>query len=198
MKKVKSVEEFFSNLEAWHSELSVLRSVLLSTELKEEVKWGIPTYVLNGKNVVAFSGFKNHFALWFFNGSFLTDKAKVLVNAQEGKTKGLRQWRFTAEADIDREALLVYILEAIENQKQGKEIKPDKKMSVVIPDELKEAIASDEELFESFDALTKGRQKEYCNYITEAKREATKVKRLQKIIPMIKNGVGLNDKYKKS
>ncbi len=169
MEKVKSVDEFFLNLQSWNDELSALRTVLLETELKEDIKWGIPTYVLGGKNIVSFAGFKNHFALWFFNGAFLTDSTNVLTNAQEGKTKALRQWCFKTKEDINVKLLLSYVLEAIENQKEGKVIAPVKNTNVDIPCELKDALDSDTQLLKCFNSLTKGRQKEYCNYISEAK-----------------------------
>lgn len=130
-----------------------------------------------------------------FNGSFLTDPKNVLINAQEGKTKGMRQLRFQSEEDINQEIVMQLLLEAIDNQKQGKEIKPEKK-KLEIPDELKEALSNSSELSEAFDSLSPGKQKEYSEYITEAKRTETRLKRLEKITPMILNGAGLNDKYK--
>ena len=119
----------------------------------------------------------------------------MLINAQEGKTKGLRQWRFSDADKLDKDLLLSYIKEAIQNQKEGKEIKPEKK-PLIIPDELKEALASDTLLYEAFETLNPGKQKEYAEYIEEAKREETKMKRLDKIKPVILEGIGLNDQYK--
>lgn len=191
----KTVEEYLSKHPEYHKELTLLRKILNNTELEETVKWGIPSYTIKGKNVVGIGAFKSYVGLWFYNGSFLKDAQKVLINAQEGKTKGMRQLRFESFADIDEKLITQYVLEAIENQKQGKEIKPEKKPAV-IPDELKEALSKDSHLSEAFDELTPGKQKEYGEYIAEAKRAETKMKRLEKIIPMILEGVGLNDKYK--
>lgn len=191
----KTVEEYLSKHPEYHKELTLLRKILNNTELEETVKWGIPSYTIKGKNVVGIGAFKSYVGLWFYNGSFLKDAQKVLINAQEGKTKGMRQLRFEKFADIDEKLITQYVLEAIENQKQGKEIKPAKKPAV-IPDELKEALSKDSHLSEAFDELTPGKQKEYGEYIAEAKRAETKMKRLEKIIPMILQGVGLNDKYK--
>jgi uncharacterized protein YdeI (YjbR/CyaY-like superfamily) len=119
-----------------------------------------------------------------------------LVNAQEGKTKALRQMRFTSINDIDKNVVLHYIKEAIENQKSGKEVKPDRtKNETVIPDELQQILNEDTNLLENFKSLTPYKQREYCEHIASAKREATKLSRLEKITPMILNGVGLHDKY---
>ena len=107
----------------------------------------------------------------------------------------MRQLRFQSEEEIDDSMVMQLLLEAIENQKQGKEIKPEKK-KLEIPDELKEALSNSSELSEAFDSLTPGKQKEYAEYISEAKREETRLKRLEKITPMILSGVGLNDQYK--
>ncbi len=197
MEKVKSVDEFFNNLKLWNAELSVLRSVLQSTELEEELKWGIPTYTIKGKNVVSISGFKKYFGLWFVQGVFLRDTSKVLINAQEGKTKALRQWRFKTLEDIDVKLLNSYILEAIQNQKEGKESTVIRGGAFLIPSKLKDELNENVVLQSNFNLLTKGKQKEYCTYVSEAKKEITQIKRVQKIIPMINELIGLNDKYKK-
>lgn len=192
---VKNVAEYLAKHPNYEHGLTRLRSIIVKTELVETIKWGMPTYTINGKNVVGLGAHKSYFGLWFFNGSFLTDPKNILINAQEGKTKGLRQLRFTSVEEIHEEVVMQLLLEAIENQKQGKEIKPEKK-ALVIPDELKEALSSDSDLSQAFDRLTLGKKKEYAEYITEAKRSATKHKRLEKITPMILSGVGLNDRYK--
>ena len=195
MEMSKTVEEYFSKHPEYEKELYLLREIIRQTELVETVKWGIPTYTINKKNVVGIGAFKSYVGLWFFNGSFLKDAKKLLINAQEDKTKGLRQMRFSKVEEIDQKIIHTYLLEAIENQKQGKEIKPEKK-PLIIPDELKEALSSDSQLSEAFDSLTPGKRKEYAEYISDAKQVKTKHSRLQKITPMIKSGVGLNDRYK--
>lgn len=96
----------------------------------EKIKWGGIVYVLNGKNVIGIGGFKNYFTIWFFNGVLLQDKKHLLVNAQEGVTKSLRQWRFTSIEEVDEAAVLDYIKEAIENEKQGKTNKPENKIPI--------------------------------------------------------------------
>ncbi|MCK8481641.1 YdeI/OmpD-associated family protein [Psychroserpens algicola] len=197
MKKVYSVEEYIETNPHYEEELRLLRDIINTTELEETVKWSMPTYCLNGKNVLGIGAFKQHFCLWFHQGVFLKDEHNLLINAQENKTKALRQMRFETKADINKTAVLTYVKEAIENQRLGKEIKPTRKVKdVVIPEELKTALQSNTTLDTSFNALTPGKQREYCEYISEAKREATKISRLEKITPMIIQGIGLHDKYK--
>ncbi|MGC9352756.1 MAG: YdeI/OmpD-associated family protein [Mariniphaga sp.] len=123
-------------------------------------------------------------------------KEKVLVNAQKGVTKSLRQWRFTSLEEIDEKKILEYIHEAIEIEQKGLKIKPEKFKPAEAPKLLTDALVADEKLDSAFGKLTPGKQKEYILYIKEAKQEATKIKRLEKIKPMILEGVGLNDKYK--
>mgnify|MGYP000159147618 CR=1 FL=1 len=195
MKMAKTPEEDISWNEEYRPLLEKLRSILQSTVLEEKMKWGIPTYCLKNKNVAGIGAFKSYAGLWFFNGVFLSDPANVLINAQEGKTKGLRQWRFETIDAIDEKLVRTYIEEAIQNQKEGKEFKPEKK-PLIVPDELKEALASDGLLSEVFDSMSLSCKREYAEYIAEAKRPETKQKRLKKIIPMIREKVGLNDKYK--
>ena len=198
MKKATSVEEYIENNAHFSDALNTLRELILSTNLDEAIKWSAPVYSYNGKNVIGLAAFKKHFCLWFFNGVFLKDKNNLLVNAQEGKTKALRQMRFENLDDIDKPIVLAYIKEAIENQKLGKEIKPVRttKKDITIPDLLKNEINTSIDFSNAFKDLTLSKQREYCNYIIDAKREPTKIKRLDKIKPMILNGIGLHDKYK--
>ena len=197
MKKVNSVEEYIESHEQLVEALTILRTIINSTEIEETLKWSSPVYTINGKNVLGLGAFKHHFGLWFFNGVFLKDEKKLLVNAQEGKTKALRQMRFTSMHDIDNNTVLAYVKEAIENQKLGKEIKVDRsKKETIIPVELKQELNKDISYSSSFNNLTPYKQREYSKYIETAKREATKISRLEKIKPMILQGVGLNDKYK--
>jgi len=190
----QKVDAFIAKQTKWKEKLQQLRVVFQKTELTEEVKWGKPTYTIDGKLVAAMADFKNHMALWFHQGVFLNDKQNKLINAQEAKA--LRQWRFEEDDKIDSALVLEYIIEAIGNAKAGKELKPVKKKEVSIPEIFKNAMARDKILKESYNKLTPGRQREYAEYIGEAKREATQQTRLEKCGVMIKQGVGLHDKYK--
>lgn len=190
------VTAYIAKKEQWSKELTLLRTIINELPLEETVKWGAPTYTYQGKNIIGIAGFKNYFGIWFFQGGLLKDEANVLMNAQEGKTQAMRQWRFHTQEEVDVNLLKAYILEAIENQKAGKEIKPNRTKPLVIPPELQEVMSSNDNFKVAFEELTKGKQREYADHISEAKREATKLKRIEKIIPMVLRGVGLHDKYK--
>jgi len=134
--------------------------------------------------------------MWFFNIVFLKDEKNLLQKAHE-TTKGLRQMRFESVADIDENAVLSYVKEAIENQKLGKVIKVERKGAmVIVPTELKTALNDNSVFNDAFKFLTPGKQRKYAEYIETAKREETKLSRIEKITPMIVKGVGLNDKYR--
>lgn len=195
MKKTHSVEDYIKKNNHFNEALTILRHIINTTELEETVKWSAPVYTLNNKNVIGLGAFKSHFGIWFFNGVFLKDEYNLLINAQEEKTKALRQMRFKSVNEIDKNIVLAYVKEAIENQKLGKEIKPDRsKKETIIPQELKAVLVNN--LKTSFENLSSYKQREYCEYISSAKRESTKQNRLNKIKPMILQGIGLNDKYK--
>ena len=196
MEMATSVEEYFEKHPKWGKELVRLRSILLQTEFVETLKWGIPTYTINKKNVVSIAAFKNYVGLWFTNGSFLNDDHQKLINANEGKTKGMRQWRFNAIDEIEERLILEYAYEAIQNQKDGKEIKINRNKPLDIPVELQTVLNENSELKNFFEGFTKSKKREFAEYISSAKREATKKSRLEKIIPMILSGVGLHDKYR--
>ncbi len=179
----------------WAEELQLLHECLSHPDLEVGIKWGIPTYMLKGKNVVGMAAFKNHCALWFTHGVFLSDPAGVLHNAQEDKTRGMRLWRIEKGDKIAPALVKAYVAEAVENQRQGKEIKPQRK-KLELPEELKTAFAKKAELKAAFKALTPGKQREYAEHIASAKRAATRQSRVEKATPMIITGIGLNDKYK--
>lgn len=190
-----SVDNYIRKHGKWGSGLKLLRKIVIDTPMEETIKWGAPVYTYNGKNVLGITAFKNHFGIWFFQGALLSDKKGLLQNAQEGKTQAMRHLKFKDVSEIDENLVKEYVLEAIENQKLGKVIKPQKK-PLIIPDELKEALSKSSELAGAFDKLTRGKKRDYAEHIETAKREETKQTRLKKIIPMIKKGIGLNDKYK--
>ena len=193
---VKSAEEYIAKHPEWESELRELREMILTTDVEETIKWGAPVYTVNGKNVVAIAAFKNHCAVWFYQGALLKENTAILENAQEEKTKALRQVRIEKGQNIPVSELRKYVEEAIQNQKEGKEIKPVRNKEIEVPIELSGAFEKDPILKTAFEDLTPGKQREYCEHIAEAKRDSTKKSRLEKIIPMIQQGKGLYDKYK--
>ena len=179
----------------WEEEILLLKSIIDKTELIETTKWGGPVFVYEKKNIIGLGGFKDYFAIWFFNGVFLKDDKKKLINAQEDKTKSLRQWRFTSKEEVNEKEVLDYILEAIENEKQGKIIKPAKK-EAIISELLEKEMSQNPALAEAFQKFSPYKQYEFLEYIETAKQEKTKLSRIEKIIPMILENVGLNDKYR--
>ncbi|PCJ98401.1 MAG: hypothetical protein COA50_02550 [Flavobacteriaceae bacterium] len=198
MDKTKNIAAYYEEQHRYKKSVSILRQLTLQTNLVETYKWNFPTYTLNNKNVLSICKFKNHFGIWFFNGVFLKDQKNVLENAQEGKTHSMRQWKFNTIADIDKVTVISYIIEAIENQKKGLAIAPKRieKKSIEIPTLLMQALNNEIALKNNFEGLTPYKQREYCEHISTAKQEKTKASRLQKMLPMIKNGVGLHDKYR--
>ncbi|PJJ08882.1 uncharacterized protein YdeI (YjbR/CyaY-like superfamily) [Flavobacterium sp. 1] len=181
----------------WETELDILKTIISKTALVETNKWGGCVYVFDNKNIVGIGGFKNFFSLWFFNGAYLKDDKKHLINANEGVTKSLRQWRFTSKEEIIKEEILAYIQEAIENEKEGKIIKPKKtKETIAVPDILQKELDNDLLLNNAFSNFAPYKQKEFIEYIETAKREETKLSRIEKIKPLILDNIGLNDKYR--
>lgn len=181
----------------WDKELRKIADLIAKAPLQKSIKWGAEVFTFNGRNVVSYGGFKNHFAIWFYNGVFLKDKYNILVSAQDGKTKSLRQWRFTSAGEIDEERIMEYLFEAIEVEKSGLKIAPERSSAFELNEVLKSGLKEDKAFADAFRVLTPGKQREYSAYIDEAKQEATKLSRLEKIKPQILEGKGLNDKYKK-
>ena len=198
MNRQEKLEDYFNQDSSWKSGILRLRQLISTTELIEDWKWNFPTYTLNKKNVIGIASHKTHFGIWFFQGVFLKDKYKLLRNAQEGKTKAMRSFYFTSLDELNDEIILQYVLEAIQNCKEGKQVKVErKKIEVVIPPLLASALQQSTELKHYFNRLSPSKQRDYADHIGNAKQEATRLRRLDKCIPMIMEGTGLNDKYKK-
>ncbi|WP_423127816.1 YdeI/OmpD-associated family protein [Gaoshiqia sp. Z1-71] len=198
MKGPVTAEEYILSTGKWQEALIVLREIMLAAGLAETVKWGCPVYTFNSKNICGIAAFKYYAGVWFYQGALLNDKQKKLMNAQAGVTNALRQWRFQSTDEVyeNLELIQEYIGEAIENQKQNKTIKPVRNLPLSIPGELEQCFAENPELKTCFDAMSLANKRDFAEYIHQAKRPETKQRRLDKIIPMILGGDGLNDKYK--
>jgi uncharacterized protein YdeI (YjbR/CyaY-like superfamily) len=196
MLRHKSVDAYIDSAEYWQTELKTLRRLLLSSGLSETLKWSSPCYTLNDKNVVGLAAFRSYFGLWFFQGALLPDKSKVLVNAQAGRTKAQRQWRMTSAADIRPALIKKYVKEAIAIARSGREIKPDRSRPIVVPAELRHAFTKNRTAGAAFSRLRPGLQREFTDYVSDAKRDETKRRRIEKILPIIAAGKSLNDRYR--
>src|SRR3954468_20616550 len=140
--------------ERWKAEIAAMRRVLAGLALKEECKWGKPTYTLDGKNVVIIQGFKEYFALGFFQGALLKDPKKVLV--QLGQVHAGRVMKFTSAKDITAKAATIkaYVREAIAVEKAGLRMKPKKTADFPFPEELTQRFRKDPRFKHAFEALT--------------------------------------------
>ena len=194
--KDKKAPNWSAYNDQWTDAEEFMQQLIVKTNLDKAIKWGMEVYTFNNKNVIGWGGFKNFFSLWFYNGVFLSDPENVLVNASDGKTKSMRQWRFTNVDDMDEKKILAYINESIQTIKDGKEIKPDAFEAKKPEGIFKDFLEKNTDVKKAFEKLTKGKQKEYVVYIDEAKQEKTKTSRLEKIKELILQNKGLNDKYK--
>lgn len=178
----------------WVAELQLLRQIVLETGLTEEIKWGVPVYTYNGKNVVTVNALKESANIGFFKGVLLTDKHKILQ--QQGNLQSDRIVKFRAIHEIEKlkDVLTVYVLEAIAIEQSGKKVEFIKNPEP-IPHELLQAFENDPEYKEAFYKLTPGRQRGYIIYFSQPKQTETRIGRIEKYKQQVKNGVGLNDKY---
>ena len=179
----------------WENELEQLHAIICKTPLVETTKWGGPVNTYNNKNVVGIGGFKSYFGIWFFNGVFLKDEKKLLINANEENTKSLRQMRFNSVKEIDEKLILTYIKEAIEIEEKGLVI-PKEKKETIIPELLQNELDKNSELNDKFNTFSPYKQREFIEYIITVKQEKTQISQLQKVILMILEGRGLNNKYR--
>ena len=188
------VDAVLSKARKWQKESKKLRMIILSCGLTEELKWGKPCYTFHESNVAIIQGFKDYCALMFCKGALLKDAHGILIQQTEN-VQAARQVRFTNVREIvEMEPILKsYIDEAVEAEKAGLEV-PYKKISeFTIPEELKNRLDESPALKTAFTALTPGRQRGYLLYFSAAKQSKTRESRIEKCIPQILKGKGLND-----
>jgi len=181
----------------WTAELELLRRIVLDCGLIEEVKWGVPCYIFQNKNILLINAFKSYCSISFFKGLLLSDDHNILEKPGEN-SQAVRLIKITNIEEIKEieTEIKTYIYEAIEVEKAG--LKVDfKKNSEPIPKELEKKFKEDPILKTAFDALTLGRQRGYILYFSVPKQSKTRTSRIEKNIGKILNGEGLNDKYKR-
>lgn len=188
------VDFFFNKTGQWQTEFEKLRTIALKTELTEDLKWGCPCYTYEGKNIFLIHGFKEYCALLFFKGALMKDPENILIRQTEN-IQATRQIRFTnLQQIIDLENVLSdYIFEAVEIEESGAKVEMKKTHEFNIPEEFAQKLSENPELQKAFEALTPGRQRAYLLYFSSAKQSKTRISRIEKYIPEILNGKGLND-----
>ncbi len=188
------VDAYLKRNERWQSELTALRALLLDCPLTEDLKWGVPCYTLDGKNVVLIHAFKDYCALLFHKGALMKDPDGVLIQ-QTDNVQSARQIRFTSLDEIHRMQNLLksYVHEAIEVEKAGLKVAYKPVAEFAVPEEFERALAADDTLKSAFDALTPGRQRAYLLHFSSAKQSATRQNRIEKCRPKIMAGKGLDD-----
>jgi uncharacterized protein YdeI (YjbR/CyaY-like superfamily) len=175
-------------------ETAALQELARSCGLVEKIKWGKPCFTLGKKNIVLIQRFNNYIALLFFKGTLLKDPGKLLFRVGE-HMQAPRQLRFSSLADITRLSITIkaFIEQAIDVEKSGAKVKLKSIAELEVPEELQTRLDTEPALKEAFAALTPGRQKGYIYQIAAAKQSATRVSRVDKVVPRILAGEGLND-----
>ena len=188
------VDIFLSSANKWHEEFEKLRMIILDCQLTEELKWGVPCYTFQKRNIVLIHGFKEYCAILFFKGALVKDTYGILIKQTEN-VQASRQIRFTNIGEIvELEPVLKgYIYEAIEIEKAGLEVIFNKDTELKIPEELQNKFDKITSLKTAFEALTPGRQRAYILYFSAPKQSKTRESRVGKCTQQILNGKGLND-----
>jgi uncharacterized protein YdeI (YjbR/CyaY-like superfamily) len=193
-KRNPKVDWYFNRAEKWREEFEKLRNVVLDCGLTEELKWGVPCYTFQKRNIVLIHGFKEYCALLFFKGALLKDRNDILIQQTKNVQAG-RQIRFTSVREIRKmkPILEAYIKEAIEVEKAGLKVNLKKTSQFKMPEEFKDKLTEIPGLKKAFNALTPGRQRGYLLYFSSPKQSKTREARVDKSVPQILNGKGLND-----
>jgi uncharacterized protein YdeI (YjbR/CyaY-like superfamily) len=188
------VDFYFTKAKTWQKEIEQLRTIVLDCGLAETLKWGCPCYTFEDSNVVLIHTFKEYCALLFFKGALLKDPKDILIQQTEN-VQAARQMRFTSASEITKlkTSIKAYIKEAIAVEKSGLKVELKKTSEFAMPDEFKAVLKEDAALKKAFNALTPGRQRGYLLHFSSAKQSKTREARIEKCIPDIMNGKGLNE-----
>ena len=188
------VEFYFSKASKWQEEYEQLRMIALDCGLTEELKWGCPCYTLQKSNIVLIHGFKEYCALLFMKGALLQDSKGILIQQTE-QVQSARQIRFTSVKEIVKikATIKAYIYEAIEVEKAGLKVALKKTSEYKVPEEFQSKLKEDAALKTAFKALTPGRQRAYLFYFSQPKLSKTRQARVEKYMPQILKGKGLDD-----
>jgi uncharacterized protein YdeI (YjbR/CyaY-like superfamily) len=192
--KNPKVDFYFKKAEKWQEELEKLRTIVLDSELTEELKWGVPCYTLQNSNVVLIHVFKEYCAVLFIKGALLHDIHGLLIQQTEN-VQAARQIRFSnIQEVVEKEPFLKsYIQEAIEVEKSGLKVDYKKTTEFNMPEEFVNRLEEVPGLQDAFDGLTPGRQRAYLLYFSAPKQSKTREARVEKYIQQILDGKGLND-----
>jgi uncharacterized protein YdeI (YjbR/CyaY-like superfamily) len=188
------VNWFFDKSTKWQEAYKELREIALSFELTEELKWGCPCYTIGKNNIFLIHGFKDYCALLFMQGALLKDKKSILIQQTEN-VQSARQIRFANVEEVLKNKPIIksYIKEAIELDKAGLKVELKKTTEFKMPDEFQSALNEMSNLKIAFEKLTPGRQRGYLLYFSSAKQSKTRNERIEKYIPKILDGKGLDD-----
>jgi uncharacterized protein YdeI (YjbR/CyaY-like superfamily) len=188
------VDWYFEKASQWQKEYAKLRKIILDTGLTEELKWGNPCYTFNKRNIVLIHGFKEYCALLFFKGALLKDTNGILIQQTEN-VQAARQIRFTNLKEITKlePVIKAYIYQATEVEKAGLKVNLKKASEYKVPEEFQTKLEKNLNLKTAFKALSPGRQRSYLFYFSQPKQSKTRESRIEKSIPQILDGKGLND-----
>lgn len=188
------VDFFFDKANKWQEELNLMRNIALECELNEELKWGVPCYTFQGDNIVLIHSFKDYCAFLFFKGALLEDTDSILIQQSEN-VQAARQIRFTNRQEIVdlKKILKTYIYQAIEVEKAGLKVELKKTSEFEVAEEFQKKLNQMPNLQKAFYELTPGRQRAYLLHFSQAKQSKTREARVEKNIPNILDGKGLND-----
>lgn len=188
------VDFFFNKATQWKEEYALLRKIILGTGLVEELKWGVPCYQLDGKNVVLIHGFKEYCAILFHKGALMKDPENLLIQQTEN-VQSARQMRFTSAGEISdlTSILKTYVKDAIKVEKSGLKVELKKTEDYNVPEEFQVRLDADADLRAAFKALTPGRQRGYLFHFSQPKLAKTREARVEKYIPQILDGKGIDD-----
>lgn len=178
----------------WQDELRFLRELVLECGLEEQIKWGVPCYSYQGKNILIVAAFREYAALSFFKGVLLQDSEKLLhFNGENSQSAKFFRFEKLSEISALRDLVKSYIFEMIELENAGAKVNFKTIEEFEVPEEFERKLNEDSALRAAFEALTPGRKRSYLHHFAQTKSPKTREARIEKCREKIFLGKGFNE-----
>ena len=199
MQEQERINLYIAEQPEWQRKLLVRLRQLIHTadpEVEETWKWKGPHFDHKGI-MIGMNAFKKFVGIWFHKGALLKDTHGILERNEKDEEKGMRAYKIHEGEKINEKAFMDLVKQAVKINESGTKLtaaKPARK-ALEIPTELEAVLKKDEMAWSHWEGFTYSHKKEYVEWVTDAKKEETRKRRIAQAFEMIREGQGKNDKY---
>jgi hypothetical protein len=175
-----------------------LRQLIHSADdtVEETWRWNAPHFDADGI-MVGLHAFKTCVSVWFHKGALLKDPHGLFKLTEKDETRGIRKYKLQEGDAIDEKAFLDLVKQAVKVNKAGLKLGDAKagRKALVLPAELENCLKKDEHALANWERFSFSHRREYVEWISDAKQEETRKRRVAQALEMIREGQGKEDKH---